>query len=158
MALSNKGQRLPVYSAVPGLLYSCVKSWLWYVFGSLPSLGSGPRFQLQLKTWNPWKQEGKSEEGGGLRMKWRIPHIYLEEGANHQNRNVPWAGGNKWLVLTWEERIGKRDLGVIQVKAELKPWKWMCSLKEKPEGKNETSGWAWGSTHSYDAGREKGSR
>lgn len=71
-------------------------------------------------------------------VKWKIPHVYLEEGMNHQSRNVPWTLGNKWLVIPREERIGDRESGIIQVTAELKPWKWMSSPKEKLDNqKNE---------------------
>lgn len=31
--------------------------------------------------------------------------------------------------------IGDRDFEIIQVKGELKPWKWMSSLKEKLDSK-----------------------
>lgn len=61
--------------------------------------------------------------------------IYSEEGTNHQSRNVRWTFGNKWWVPTQEEKICNRDFGIIQVKAELNPWKWMRSLKEKLDSK-----------------------
>lgn len=38
-------------------------------------------------------------------------------------------------MLIWEEMIGDRDFGIIQVNAELKPWKWIRFLKEKLDSK-----------------------
>ena len=53
-------------------------------------------------------------------MKWRIQHVYLEEGMNHQSRTDQWTLGNKGLLFPREERIGDRDFGIVQVKAVLK--------------------------------------